>query len=126
MHPDRHKGRRQARTQALARIFGDCTSDTPVLYTDVARCPQRRAVCLVVLDSTDTLRASATLNTVDSGMAEEAAIARAISYMLQPYRHRMDPSQWSLISNRVQDFGTRDGDTLHTPHPDIITPHSVT
>ncbi|KAH7977526.1 hypothetical protein HPB49_002170 [Dermacentor silvarum] len=78
MHPDRHKGRRQARAQALARIFGDGTSDTPVLYTDVARYPQRRAVCVVVLDSTDTLRASATFNTVDSGTAEEAAVALAI------------------------------------------------
>ncbi|KAH7944844.1 hypothetical protein HPB49_001235 [Dermacentor silvarum] len=78
MHPDRYIGQRQARAQALARFFRDDTSDTPVLYTDVARYPQRRAVCLVVLDSTDTLRASAALNTVDSGPAEVAAIALAI------------------------------------------------
>ncbi|KAH7948696.1 hypothetical protein HPB49_000970 [Dermacentor silvarum] len=67
MPPNRHKGRRQSRAQALALIFGDDTSDTPVLYTDVAQYPQRH-----------TLRASATLNTVESGTAEEAAIALAI------------------------------------------------
>ncbi|KAH7958912.1 hypothetical protein HPB49_006481 [Dermacentor silvarum] len=71
------KGRRQARAQTLAGLFGDDTLDTPVLYTDVAHYPQRPAVCLVLLDSTHTLGASATLNTVDTGTTEEAAIAQA-------------------------------------------------
>ncbi|KAH7932828.1 hypothetical protein HPB49_003335 [Dermacentor silvarum] len=78
MHPERHAGRRRARTQALARIFGDGTTETPVLYTDAARYPGRRAMCLAVNDNTDALKVSTTVLTADSGSAEEAAIALAI------------------------------------------------
>ncbi|KAH7978202.1 hypothetical protein HPB49_004797 [Dermacentor silvarum] len=78
MHPERHAGRRRARTQALARNFGDGTTGTPVLYTDAARYPGRRAMCLAVIDNTDALKVCTTVLTADSGSAEEAAIALAI------------------------------------------------
>ncbi|KAH7967354.1 hypothetical protein HPB49_024281 [Dermacentor silvarum] len=78
MHPERYAGRRRARTQALARIFGDGTTETPVLYTDAARYPGRRAMCLAVIDNTSALKVCTTVLTADSGSAEEAAIALAI------------------------------------------------
>ncbi|KAH7955078.1 hypothetical protein HPB49_024372 [Dermacentor silvarum] len=78
MHPERHARRRRARTQGLARIFGDVTTETSVLYTDAARYPGRRAMRLAFIDNTDALGVCTTVLTTDSGSAEEAAIALAI------------------------------------------------
>ncbi|KAH7958610.1 hypothetical protein HPB49_003215 [Dermacentor silvarum] len=78
MKPHRHAGRRRARVQAVARVFGDGTTDLRVLYTDAARYPEKPAMCLAVIDNTDALVASATLRTTDSGSAEGGAIALSI------------------------------------------------
>lgn len=140
MHPDRHKGRRRARVQALMRVVGDGTSNAPVLYTDVARYPQKRAMCLVVVDNTDSVTVSATLKTLDSGTAEEAAIALAIIHasqlpapdepitvvtdsqtacrniakgMVTPYTHRILTSIHPTLLHRVRIVWTPGHASLH-------------
>ncbi|KAH7971240.1 hypothetical protein HPB49_020685 [Dermacentor silvarum] len=78
MNPHRHAGRRRARVQTMTRVFGDGTTDLQVLYTNAALYPGKLAMCLAVIDNTNTLVACATLCTTDSGSAEEGAIALAI------------------------------------------------
>lgn len=75
MHPEHHAGRRQARAEALEKIYG---KDEGTVYTDAASSNHKGAMVAVVT-SRDKCLTSATIPKTTPQEAEEVAIALAIT-----------------------------------------------
>ncbi|XP_077532448.1 uncharacterized protein LOC144144812 [Haemaphysalis longicornis] len=76
MHPSYHKKRREARSKALLRKYA---KDPNTRYTDAARYPDHTAFAVSVTDQRGRKLASATIPARNPEMAEEAAIALAMT-----------------------------------------------
>ncbi|KAG0420091.1 hypothetical protein HPB47_003683 [Ixodes persulcatus] len=77
MHPVHHEGRRRARAQALAKKF---EGPTDVVYVDAAAYPTpKKAHAIAAVTEEGQLVANATVPTNSSEIAEEAAIALALT-----------------------------------------------
>lgn len=97
MHAEINQGRRRARAEALARQYGH---DPQVLYTDAASYSKSAAKVAVVCKLAGDAHTTCSVRTDSSRVAEETAIALAVSYIATARPADADTDDtWTIITD---------------------------